>query len=198
MAREVNRIILASTTWVYGRTAEADENTPIPLPEHIYTKTKVGQEQLIVAWQKHYGLPYTILRYDIPYGPRMRSNMAIAIFVEKVMKREPITIFGDGNQGRCFIYAEDLAEGNIAALKDSGKNEIFNIAGSEFVSMKHVITVLQEILGKTEVVYAPARPHDFRGIVASIEKAKKLLRWEPKTSFREGLKKYIGQVKTQD
>jgi UDP-glucose 4-epimerase len=198
IAREVNRVILASTTWVYGRTAgKADENTPIPLPEHIYTKTKIGQEQLIVAWHKHYGLPYTILRYGIPYGPRMRSNMAIAIFVEKVTKKEPITIFGDGNQGRCFIYVEDLADGNIAALKDSGKNEIFNIAGPEFISMNHVITVLREILGEAKVGYAPARQHDFKGLVVSIDKARKLLGWEPKTSLKEGIRKYIERVKAE-
>jgi len=198
MAREVDRVVLASTTWVYGRTSEkADEDTSIPLPDHIYTKTKIGQEQLIIAWQKHYGLPYTILRYDIPYGPRTRSNMAIAIFVEKVIKKEPITIFGDGTQGRCFIYVEDLAEGNIAALKDSGKNEIFNIAGPEFISMNHVINVLREILGKVKVEYAPARPHDFKGLVVSIEKARKLLRWEPKTSFKEGIRKYIEHVGAQ-
>jgi len=198
VAREVNRVILASTTWVYGKTSKkADENTPIPLPDHIYTKTKVGQEQLIVAWQKHYGLPYTILRYGIPYGPRMRSNLAIAIFVEKVMKKEPITIFGDGNQGRCFIYVEDLAEGNIAALKDSGKNEIFNIAGPEFISMNHVISVLREILEEVKVEYAAARPRDFKGLVVSIEKARKLLGWEPKTSFKDGIKKYIEHVRAQ-
>jgi len=198
IAREVNRVILASTTWVYGRTAgKADENTPIPLPEHIYTKTKIGQEQLVVAWDKHYGLPYTILRYGIPYGPRMRSNMAIAIFVEKVMKKETITIFGDGNQGRCFIYVEDLADGNIAALKDSGKNEIFNIAGSEFISMNHVIKVLREILGEVKVGHAPARQHDFKGLVVSIEKARKLLGWEPKTPLKEGIRKYIERVKAQ-
>jgi len=198
MAREVDRVILASSTWVYGRTSEkADETTLIPLPDHIYTKTKIGQEQLVVAWHKHYGLPYTILRYDIPYGPRMRSNMAIAIFVEKVIKKEPITIFGDGNQGRCFIYVEDLADGNIASLKSSGKNEIFNIAGPEFISMNHVIEVLREILGEVKVEYAPARLHDFKGLLVSIEKARKLLGWKPKTSFKEGVKKYIENIRAR-
>jgi len=123
--------------------------------------------------------------------------MAIAIFVEKVMKKEPITIFGDGNQGRCFIYVEDLADGNIAALKGSGKNEIFNVAGPEFISMNHVIAVLREILGEVKVEYAPARPHDFKGLVVSIEKARKLLGWEPKTSFKDGTKKYMEHVKAQ-
>ena len=196
-AREVERIILASTTWVYGRnTGTVDENTPIPFPEHIYTKTKIGQEQLVYAWFQHYGLPYTILRYDIPFGPRMRSNMAISTFIRKAMRKEPITIFGDGNQGRCFIYIEDLALGNISSLKENAKNQVFNLAGSEFVTMKQIVEVLREIFGDVLIRHEPPRPHDFEGAKTSIEKAKKLLGWEPKVSFKEGFKKYVEYLKS--
>lgn len=195
-AEEVERIILASTTWVYGRNkGVVNENTPIPFPEHIYTKTKIGQEQLLYSWHQHYGFPYTILRYDIPYGPRMRSNMAISIFVRKAMRGKPLTIFGDGKQGRCWIYVEDLAEGNVAALTEGGKNEIINLAGSEFVTMNQIAEAFKDIFRNVRVKYEPARPHDFEGSVTSIEKAKKLLKWQPKTQFREGLRKYIEYVK---
>jgi len=196
-AEEVERFILASTTWVYGNSYErVDENTPIPLADHIYTKTKIGQEQLVYAWHKHYGLPFTILRFDIPYGSRMRSNMAISIFVRKALQHEPITIFGDGEQGRCFIYVEDLAEGNVAALKESGKDEIFNLAGSEFVSINQIVENLKEIFGKIETKNEPVRPHDFKGVMVSIEKAKKLLEWKPKTLFKEGLRKYFQSIQS--
>jgi len=196
-AEEVERIILASTTWVYGRNkGVVNEDTPIPFPEHIYTKTKIGQEQLLYSWHQHHGLPYTILRYDIPYGPRMRSNMAISIFVRKAMRGEPVTIFGDGQQGRCWIYVEDLAEGNVAALAEGGKNEIINLAGSEFVSMEQIAEALKEIFGDINVKYEPERPHDFKGSVTSIEKAWKLLKWKPKIAFKEGLRKYIEYVKS--
>lgn len=196
-AEEVERIILASTSWVYGRSkGVVNEETPIPYPEHIYTKTKIGQEQLLYSWHQHQGLPYTILRFDIPYGPRMRSNMAISIFVRRAMKGEPITIFGDGKQGRCWIYVEDLAEGNVAALAESGKNEIINLAGPEFVTMNQIADNLRELLGDVPVKYEPARPHDFEGSVTSIEKAKRLLKWKPKTYFKEGLAKYVQYVKS--
>lgn len=195
-AEEVERIVLASTTWVYGRNkGVVTEDTSIPFPEHIYTKTKIGQEQLLYSWHQHHGLPYTILRYDIPYGPRMRSNMAISIFVTRVLNGMPITIFGDGEQGRCWIFVEDLAEGNVAALAEGGKNEIINLAGPEFVSMNKIAETLKEILGDIKVKYEPARPHDFEGSVTSIEKAKRLLKWKPETSFKEGLHKYIEYVK---
>jgi UDP-glucose 4-epimerase len=197
-AEEVERLILASTTWVYGNSYEkVDENTPIPLPDHIYTKTKVGQEQLVYAWHKHYGLPFTILRFDIPYGPRMRSNMAISIFARKAMRREPITIFGDGCQGRCFIYVEDLAEGNVSALREEGKNGIFNLAGTEFITMNQIVQVLEKIFGKLQVKHETARPHDFKGAVVSAMKAKTLLNWEAKTPFEKGLKKYVASIKTE-
>lgn len=197
LAQEIERIILASTTWVYGRNkGVVDENTPIQFPEHIYTKTKIGQEQLVFAWHQHYGLPYTILRYDIPYGPRMRSNMAIAVFVRKAMRHEPITIFGDGNQGRCFIYTEDLAEGNVAALKEVAKNGIFNLAGPEFVTVNHISQSLREIFGEIPIKYEPPRPHDFEGVKIDIRKARDMLGWEPKILFQEGLRKYVEHIKS--
>jgi len=197
VAREVERIVLASTTWVYGDAdAIVDENTPILMPNHIYTKTKIGQEHLVYGWQKQYGLPYTILRYDIPYGPRMRSNMVIATFVRKSMRKEPITIFGDGTQGRCFIYVEDLANGNVAALKENGKNEIFNLAGNEFVTINQLVDNLQKIFGKTNVKHNHVRPGDFKGVVVNIEKAKRLLGWRPKTPFAIGLRKYTDYTRS--
>jgi len=196
-AQEVERIILASTSWVYGRSkGTVTEETPIPFPDHIYTKTKIGQEHLLFSWNQHHGLPYTILRYDIPYGPRMRSNMAISIFARRAMRGEPITIFGNGKQGRCWIYIEDLAEGNVAALAAPAENQIINLAGAEFVSMNQIVEDLQEFFGNLEIRYDPARPHDFEGSVTSIEKAKKLLKWAPRTPFKKGLRKYIDYVKS--
>jgi len=195
VAKEVERVILASSTWVYGKSeGTVDEATPIPLPDHIYTKTKIGQEHLVHSWHEHYGLPYTILRYGIPYGPRMRSNMVIAIFVRRAMRHEPVKVFGDGNQGRCFIYVEDLAEGNVAALKEGAKNAIFNLAGSEFVSINQIVKELNKVFGDLDVKHEPGRPEDFRGTRVSIKQAKEFLGWEPKTLFQEGLRKYIKHI----
>lgn len=195
-AEEVERIVLASTSWVYGKTkGVVTEDTPIPFPEHIYTKTKIGQEHLVYSWHQHHGLPFTILRFDIPYGPRMRSNMAISIFVRRAMRKEPISIFGDGNQGRCWIYVEDLAEGNVAALAEGGKNQIINLAGPTFVTMNQIADELKKIFSDIPIRYEPARPHDFEGSITNIEKAKKLLKWEPKTPFSEGLRKYVRYIK---
>ena len=122
--------------------------------------------------------------------------MAISIFVRRAMRKEPITIFGDGKQGRCWIYVEDLAEGNVAALAESGKNQIINLAGPEFVTMNQITEALKEIFGDIPVKHEPPRPHDFEGSITNIDKAKKLLKWKPKTPFRVGLRKYVEYVKS--
>lgn len=196
-ASEIDRIILASTTWVYGKTeGEVNENTPIPPPDHIYTKTKIGQEHLLSAYHEQTGLPYTILRYDIPYGPRMRSNLVMGVFVRKAMQKEPITVFGDGNQGRCFIYVEDLAEGNVAALKSAASNQVYNLAGTEFVTINDIVDSLRESFD-LKLEHSPPRPNDFRGVIVNIDKARKQLGWKPKTKFKVGLRKYIDYVQNQ-
>jgi UDP-glucose 4-epimerase len=193
---EIDRFILASTVWVYGRAAEmVTEETAIPLPNDIYTKTKIGQESLVYAWCQQSGLAYTILRYDIPYGPRMRSNMAISAFVRRAMNKEPITVFGDGNQGRCWIYVTDLAEGNCGAMKQEARNQIINLAGREFVTISQIVQLLSKKLGDFPVRRENPRPRDFQGVKTSIEKAKRVIGWSPTVPFEDGLSRYIQAVR---
>ncbi|MDH5634194.1 MAG: NAD-dependent epimerase/dehydratase family protein [Candidatus Bathyarchaeota archaeon] len=189
-AREVERVVLASSTWVYGTHARADEETPILPPSDIYTKTKIGQEHLLISWHSKTGLPYTVLRYGIPYGPRMRSNMAISKFVRKAMKGDLITIFGDGTQGRCFVYVEDLAEGNVLALKKQAENQVINLAGDEFTTLNDIVKLLKNHFRHLKVTHIPTKRDDFKGTVVSNTKAKKLLGWSP-SSFADGFAAYI-------
>ena len=189
---DVDRFILASTVWVYGRATDVvTEEMPINMPADIYTKTKIGQEHLVHAWGKLHSLRYTILRYDIPYGPRMRSNMAIAAFVRRAMNKEPISVFGDGKQGRCWIYASDLGEAHTLALKPAADNQIVNIAGKDFVTISEIVEMLKKKLGDFPVKHEPVRPGDFAGVHTSIQKAKSLLNWEPAVPFDRGVSMYI-------
>jgi len=192
---ETERFLLASTTWVYGRSeGVVTEETPLPSPDHLYTATKMAQENLAISFNRHWGLPFTILRFDIPYGPRMRSNMAIATFVRKAIKGESISVFGDGSQGRCFIYIDDLAAGNVAALDDHAENQILNLAGREFVTVNHIVQQLQELFGKLNVKNEAPRPGDFQGAVTSIERAEQLIHWKPQVEFSAGLRTYVDHV----
>ena len=191
---KVERIIYASTIWVYSdaKPENVNEKTPLPAPSHLYTATKLASEYYCQAYATLYNMGITILRYGIPYGPRARNGAVIPIFISKILKGEPLTIAGDGSQFRRFVYVEDLAEGNVLALKSIAKNKIYNLDGREKITIRQIVNTIQEITGiyaKIEII--PTRPGDFDGKIVSSELAKKELSWEPTTSFKDGVNNYI-------
>ena len=192
-SNSTNRIIYASTIWVYSDCVwkRVDETTPLTSPSHLYTSTKLASEYYCNSYSELYGVDYTILRYGIPYGPRARSGAVIPIFVEKALKNEPITISGDGSQYRKFVYVEDLAEGNVLALKDIAKNRIYNLEGKEKTTICQIAEAIQGIIKNVEIEYISARPADFSGTEILAEKAREELNWIPNTTFNDGLRKYI-------
>lgn len=190
---KLQRVIYGSTTWVYSEAADqyVDEQTPLHAPSHLYTATKIASEYYCQAYSKLYKLPVTILRYGIPYGPRARDGAVIPIFVRKALKGEPLTIAGDGSQFRKFVYVEDLAEGNVLALKSIAKDKIYNLDGTEKVAVRQIAEMVQKLIGNVRIEYVPARPGDFPGKEISNQLAKRELGWEPKVSFEEGIRRYI-------
>ena len=195
----IKRVILASTTWVYGMTdaPEVDEETPLCINKtaHVYTASKVAAEMACVAYQKLYGIETTILRYGIPYGPRARMGTVLATFVARAMKKQPIVIQGDGSAWRRFVYVEDLALGNVAALKPEAANQIINLEGTEKVSVRQVADKVKASFPDAEIRYIEARSGDLDAKLVSGQKAKKLLGWEPKVGFDQGSESYIRWVK---
>lgn len=189
----IGRVILASTTWVYDLSANGKEDTPfyVEKANHLYTSQKLAAELLCYSYQKMYGQNFTILRYGIPYGPRARSGTVLATFVKRAFNGEPLIIFGQGNQFRNFIYVEDLAEGNIAALRDAAINQIYNLEGKRPITVKEVAETVREFVSNVRIEYKEARPGDFSGQAATYEKTKRELDWEPKVDFKEGTRRYI-------
>jgi UDP-glucose 4-epimerase len=191
----IGRLILASTIWVYGLTptSNVSEDTPLKLDNtnDVYTSTKVAAELLCHSYQKLYQQNFTILRYGIPYGPRARGGSVLATFVARALKGEPLIIMGDSSQYRRFVYVEDLAAGNVAALKDIAINNVYNLDGMRPVTVREVAETVQRLVGKTKIEYRETRATDFCGRTISSEKARKELGWEPKVSFEEGARRYI-------
>ena len=190
------RIIFASTVWVYNGSngTYVDEESPFIMPGagHIYSTSKISCEFLICDYQKLYGVPYTILRYGIPYGPRMRTEMVIPNFLKKAFNGEPITIAGDGSQYRNFIYVGDLADAHIKALSDKAENQILNVEGMRRISINNIAETIRDLLDDdVSVEYITERPGDYKGKDASNDKINRLLGWEPKIDFEEGMKKTI-------
>lgn len=189
------RLILASTVWVYmlAHQEKVNEGTPLLVQNvtHTYTASKVAAELYMQSYGKLYDTEFTILRYGIPYGPRGREGTVIFNFVRRALNGEPLIIDGDGSQYRNFIYVEDLAAGNVAALNPVAKNNIYNLEGMRPVSIQEVAQTISKIIEGVEIHYRDARPGDFRGRVASNEKAFNELGWQPTVDLEEGIRKYI-------
>lgn len=202
---KIPRVILSSTVWVYEMIDEKDRAKPVSEDvqfhphqvNHIYTATKLAAEQYCVAYQKLYGQAYTILRYGIPYGPRARTGTVITNFVSNALAGIPIKIQGDGSQGRNFVYVEDLADGNVLALRPEAANKTYNLDGLRPVSIREIAEIVQSLIPGTVVEYTEARPGDFRGFSASYERATRELGWKPTTDIHEGIKHYVEWIKAQ-
>ena len=111
------------------------------------------------------------------------------------MRKEPITIYGDGTQGRCWVFVTDLAQGHCLAMKQAAVNQILNLAGNEFVTVAQMVNVLSKTFGPLPIRYEPQRLGDFAGVRTSIEKARSLIGWSPATSLADGLSRYMECVR---
>ncbi len=197
---KVSRVIYGSTTWVYSEASGSvvDEETPLNPPSHLYTATKLAAEYYCRAYDKLYGVETTILRFGIPYGPRARPAAVIPILVSKALKGEPLTIAGDGSQFRQFVYVEDLAEGNVLALKPVAAHKTYNLDGREKITIRQIAETIERLLGRVEIKYVEGRPGDFAGKEVVSRRAKEELGWEPKTTFEAGVRAYVEWQRQQD
>ncbi|MDP9237994.1 MAG: NAD-dependent epimerase/dehydratase family protein [Chloroflexota bacterium] len=191
----LRRVILASTVWVYGATREdrVDETSTFDpaLTGHVYTTTKIASEMLCHDYQTLYKVPFTVLRYGIPYGPRMRPSLVIPIFMRKAVSGEPMTVAGDGSQNRKFVYVEDLADAHVLALAPEAENQTYNIDGSEEVTILRIAETVHKLLGGKGIEFVPARAGDYGGKQVSSTKAAREIGWTPKVNFEQGMERTV-------
>ena len=194
---QIGRVVLASTVWVYASApGEGPLTEDAPLAPsgtgHVYTASKVAAEMVMTSFGELYGVPYTILRYGIPFGPRMREELVIPRFMLSARNGTRITIQGDGLQFRNYLYVADLAEAHVLALADAGANEVFNLEGPAPVSIRDVAETARALVNPlTKIEYVAARPGDYAGREISGAKALRVLGWAPKTSFEDGMRQYL-------
>ena len=173
---ETGRVILASTVWVYSATHGhvVDEETlfDLQLDKHIYVSEKLAAEMFCHDYLNLFGRPYTVLRYGIPYGPRMRSDLVVAAFLERALRGEPITIDGDGSQERRFVYVEDLAAAHVLALEPVAENQTYNLESTEGTSIREIAERVRDLVGEVEVTFGPGRPGDYRARGVSSDRAR--------------------------
>jgi UDP-glucose 4-epimerase len=201
----VKKFIYASSAAVYGdpNYVPIDEKHAVE-PSSGYGISKYTPEQYLRVYQHMYGLDYTILRYANVYGIRQDPHGeggVVSIFIDKAIGQQPFIIFGDGEQTRDYIYVEDVARANVAALEDGG-GEIFNIGTGVHTTLNELVTKLQQISGHSEqTIYEPERLGDIKHSYFTVEKATRVLHWSPTVSLAEGLEKtyqfYSGKHSTK-
>ena len=188
---KVKRIIFASSSSVYGNQEKLPFKEDMkPNPVSPYALQKLVGEQFAKLFTKLYGIPIISLRYFNVYGPRIDFNSDYSLVIGKFLKQKaegkPLTIFGDGEQTRDFCYIDDVVDATIKAMESEKLKggEVINIGSGKSYSINY----LADLIGGKKEYLAP-RKGDVKHTQADITLAKKLLAWQPKISFEEGLKR---------
>jgi nucleoside-diphosphate-sugar epimerase len=183
------KFVLASTSSIYGAdaplptTEEADSSKPL----QPYAASKKGAEALGHAYHSLYATDVTIFRYFTVYGPAGRPDMVMFRFTQWISEGRSVKLNGDGEQSRGFTYLDDIARGTILGLKPVGF-EVINLGGHEEITINEMIASLEMLIGKKAVVEKlPMHKADMLSNLANVEKAKKMLGWQPQVPLKEGM-----------
>ena len=197
-------ILIASTSEVYGDPLVHPQHegylgnvNPIG-PRGVYDEAKRFQEAITMAYHTYYNLDIRIARIFNTYGPKMKINdgRAIPTFLKQLIKKEPITVFGDGNQTRSFCYIDDLLTG-IYSLLLSDYCFPVNLGNPHEITLNNLIKKILNLKNfKNEVINLKLPEDDPKKRRPDISLAKKILNWEPKTSLNDGLNKTLDFFET--
>jgi len=190
----VRNFVFASSSSVYGnnRKLPFSIDDTVDTPISLYAATKKANELMAHAYSHLFDIPLTGLRYFTVYGPWGRPDMALFLFTEAILNGRPIEIYNFGKMKRDFTYIDDIVEGTIAALDNPFKYEIFNLGNSKSVELMKLIEIIEEELGMVaEKKFLPMQPGDVAETYADIEKTKRLLGFDPKTSIRSGIRRFL-------
>ena len=194
----VRRFVYAASSSAYGDTEilpKTEEMPANPLSPYALQKW-VGERYCRLYYELH-GLETVSLRYFNVFGPGQNPyseySAVIPKFTTKLLKKEPVTVYGDGEQSRDFTYLENVIEANMLALRArNAPGEVCNIGCGQRVSLNELIRMLEEVVGvRAQVNYAPAKPGDVRHSLADITKATRVLEYVPKIQIEEGLRRTV-------
>ena len=197
----IKDFVFASSSSVYG------ENQRIPFSEEDldiqpispYGATKRAGELLCYSYHHLYGMNIACLRIFTAYGPRQRPEMAIHKFTRLVDRGEKIPIYGDGSSRRDYTYIDDLIEGIIAVIQRHRGFEIYNLGESQTTTLKELIQMIEEALGKkANIEWLESQPGDVSITYADISKAKRMLGYQPKVKMEEGIKRFVEWYKREN
>ncbi len=193
MRGKCSKYILASTSSLYaGQSMPFTEELAVNTPISPYAASKKSAEATAYSYHHLYGIDVSVVRYFTVYGPAGRPDMSIFRFIQWIDKGEKLEVFGDGGQARDFTYVDDIANGTILAAKNVGYQVINLGGGQKPIKINTVIEMIERELGKKgNIDNRDFHKADVLETWADISKAKKILDWEPKVSFEEGISKTI-------
>ena len=201
-AAGVKRVVMASSAAVYGEDPELPKReTMLPSPISPYGLEKLASEHYLSIWTKLFGVESVALRYFNVFGPRQDPSSAysgvISIFVDRILRGAPITIFGDGEQFRDFVYVANVVEANLlAASRPEASGRVYNVGCGKRTSLNELATILGRICEReVKPSHAPPRAGDIRESLADIGRARAELGYEPRIGVEEGLRALVRSVK---
>ncbi len=200
-SHQISRFIFASSSSVYGNAEKVpfSEEDPVDNPISMYAATKKAGELLCHTWHHLYQMSILCLRFFTVYGPGQRPDLAIHKFARKIIREEPIQVFGDGDTYRDYTYVSDIIDGICRAMEYVENNVVYdvvNLGESVPISLQTMIQTLEKALGnKAHCQKLPLQPGDVQRTFADISKAHKLLAYEPKTTFDDGIDQFVKWLK---
>jgi len=196
----VRKLVFSSSAGIFGelKTLPIGEDHPVE-PDTPYGASKLGAEKLCLAYNKLYDIEVVCLRYFNVYGINQRYDAygnVIPIFAHRMLRREPVIIFDDGEQTRDFVNVRDVALANYKASLANGVSGSFNIASGTAVTINNLVKLMKETSCIDPIVeYEPPRKGDVRDSRADISAAKKAFGYEPKVALEDGLGEYMDWAK---
>ena len=189
-----SHLVFASSSSVYGGCTEVpfNEENPVSRPISPYAATKRMNELMGHVYSHTYGVNVTMLRFFTVYGPRQRPDMAIHTFTRLIDEGLPVPRFGDGSTRRDYTYIDDCVEGVVRAIDTPFRYEIFNLGESQTTSLQELIELVARHVGKEpNIDVKPLQPGDVTITYANIDKARRMLGYNPKTGMDEGIRRFV-------
>lgn len=197
-----DRFVMASSSSVYGNLASAPfrEEADVSEPISPYAATKRSCELIGHTHWHLTKMPTACLRFFTVYGPRQRPDLAINLFLNKALRGEPITMFGDGATSRDYTFIDDIVSGILAAYERIGRHgfRIWNLGNSSPVSLREMIATIQKVSGRELTIKnAPMQPGDVERTFADLTRSTAELDFQPRTSFADGVARQWAHVRQQ-
>lgn len=199
---KIQNLVMASSSSVYGNCKEVPfrENMVVDYAISPYAATKKANEVMTHVYHKLFDMNVMMLRFFTVYGPKQRPDLAINKFTRLMLEGKEIPMFGAGTTSRDYTYIDDIVEGIVKscnyALENKNVYEILNIGNSSPTSLKEMIETIAKVLKiDPKIKQLPMQPGDVDRTFADITKAKELIGYEPKTTFEEGIEKFIDWYK---